>query len=72
MNKGELNKFINHLISSLDEIGFLQPDNKRKSMVQNIRVIFHKMNLSYKEIRILLGIFSSLKGKKVRLTKDKL
>ena len=63
INKQDLNKFINFLVSSLDQIGFLQPEHKRKSMIQNIRAIFHKMNLSTKEMRILLGIFSSLKGR---------
>ena len=64
-NKKDLNKFINFLVNSLDQVGFLQPDHKRKSMIQNIRTIFHKMNLSDKEMRILLGIFSSLKEQKV-------
>ena len=65
VNKEELNKFVNFLVNSLDQIGFLQPDHKRKSMIENIRTIFHKMNLSDKEMRILLGIFGSLKDKKV-------
>ena len=65
LNKNDLNKFINFLIISLDQIGFLQPRQKRRSMVNNIRTLFHKLNLSEKEMRILLGIFSSLKGKKV-------
>ena len=65
INKKNLNKFVNFLISSLDQIGFLQPDHKRKSMIQNMRTIFHKMNLSDKEMRILIGIFSSLKDRKV-------
>ena len=60
-----LNKFIDYLIYSLDHIGFLQPDHKRKDMIQNIRTIFHKIKLSDKEMRILMGIFSSLKQKKV-------
>ena len=64
INKKDLNKFVNFLISSLDQIGFLQPYHKRKSMIQNLRIIFHKMNLSNKEMRLLLGIFSSLKDKK--------
>ena len=68
INKKDLNKFVNFLISSLDQIGFLQPDHKRKSMIQNLRTIFHKMNLSNKEMRLLLGIFSSLKDKKGSLT----
>lgn len=65
INKEELNKFVNFLVSSLDQIGFLQPDHKRKSMIENIRTIFHKMDLSDKEMRILLGIIGSLKNKKV-------
>jgi len=65
VNKEELNKFVNFLVNSLDQIGFLQPDHKRKSMIENIRTIFHKMNLSDKEMRILLGIIASLKNKKV-------
>ena len=64
VNKEELNKFVNFLVNSLDQIGFLQPYHKRKSMIENIRTIFHKMNLSDKEMRILLGIFASLKNKK--------
>ena len=64
-NKKDLNKFVNFLVNSLDQVGFLQPDHKRKSMIENIRIIFHKMNLSDKEARILLGIFASLKNKKV-------
>ena len=64
INKGDLNKFVNFLVNSLDQIGFLQPDHKRKSMIQNMRTIFNKMDLSDKEMRILLGIFSSLKGRK--------
>ena len=64
VNKRELNKFVKFLVNSLDQIGFLQPDHKRKSMIQNMRTIFHKMNLSDKEMRILLGIFSSLKDRK--------
>jgi len=65
VNKEDLNKFVNFLVNSLDQIGFLQPDHKRKSMIENIRTIFHKINLSDKEMRILLGIFASLKDKKV-------
>jgi len=68
IDKKALNKFVNYLINSLDEVGFLQPDHKRKSMILNLRTIFHKMDLSEKEMRILLGIFSSLKARKGRLT----
>ena len=57
-------KFLNFLIKSLDEIGFLQPVEKRKSMISNIKSIFLKMNLSEKEIRVLFSIFGSLIKKK--------
>ena len=57
-------KFLNFLIRSLDEIGFLQPAEKRKSMISNIKSIFLKMNLSEKEIRVLFSIFGSLIKKK--------
>jgi len=58
--KSEVNGFLNFIIQRLDQKGFLQPDHKRQSMVRNINNIFHRINLSEKEIRILLGIFSTL------------
>ena len=58
--KSEVNKFLNFVISRLDKKGFLQPNHKRKSMIRNIYNIFHRTNLSEQEIRILLGIFSTL------------
>tara|TARA_Y100000590_G_scaffold454176_1_gene600496 strand:+ start:531 stop:1256 length:726 start_codon:yes stop_codon:yes gene_type:complete len=58
--KSQVNKFINFIIDELDKKGFLQPSDKRSSMIRNINNIFHRMNLSEQEIRILLGIFSTL------------
>ena len=59
-NKSQVNKFLNFIIHELDKKGFLQPDRKRKSMIRNINNIFHRLSLSEQEIRILLGIFSTL------------
>ena len=59
-NKSEVNKFLKFIIQSLDKRGFLQPGHKRQSMVRNIENIFYRTNLSDQEIRILLGIFSTL------------
>ena len=59
-NKSEVIKFLNFIIQGLDKKGFLQPDHKRQSMIRNINNIFHRLNLSEQEIRILLGIFSTL------------
>ena len=58
--KSEVNKFLNFMIKNLDKRGFLQPDHKRNSMIRNINNIFHRINLSDQEIRVLLGIFSTL------------
>ena len=58
--KSEVNKFLSFIINKLDKKGFLQPDHKRKSMIRNINNIFHRLNLSEQEIRILQGIFSTL------------
>mgnify|MGYP000978300228 CR=1 FL=1 len=58
--KSEVNKFLKFIIDKLDRRGFLQPNHKRKSMIRNINNIFHRLNLSEQEIRILLGIFSTL------------
>ena len=45
-------------ISTLEEVN----PAKRKSMIRNINNIFHRINLSEQEIRILLGIFTTLNG----------
>ena len=58
--KSQVNKFLNFIIQGLDKKGFLQPDHKRQSMIRNINNIFQRLNLSEQEIRILLGIFSTL------------
>jgi len=58
--KSEINEFLSFIIKNLDKKGFLQPDHKRNSMIRNIKNIFHRINLSEQEIRILLGIFSTL------------
>jgi len=69
--KSEVNKFLSFIIKGLDKKGFLQPDHKRQSMIRNINNIFHRINLSEQEIRILLGIFSTLNeiNKKSRIDK---
>ena len=40
--------------------GFFQPSEKRKTMLINLRNIFGRTELSYKELRILSSIFSKL------------
>ena len=60
--KSEVNKFLNFIVKGLDKKGFLQPNHKRASMIRNINNIFHRINLSEQEIRILLGVFTTLNG----------
>ena len=62
--KKDIIKFINFLTNSLDNVGFLQPIEKRKSMLHNLSSIFLKMELSEKEIRILSSVFGTLIKKK--------
>ena len=59
-SKAEINKFLTFIIKGLDNKGFLQPSHKRQSMIRNISNIFHRINLSEQEIRILLGVFTTL------------
>ena len=50
-------------IKNLDQINFFKPKEKRPIMLENLRNIFYKMELSDKETRILSSVFASL-GKK--------
>ena len=62
-NKKEIQSMLNLCIKNLDEINFFRPKEKRPKMLENLRNIFYKMDLSDKETRILSGVFGSL-GKK--------
>ena len=61
--KKEIQSMLNLCIKNLDEIDFFKPKEKRPKMLENLRNIFYKMDLSDKETRILSGVFASL-GKK--------
>ena len=67
-SKKEVQSMLSLCIKNLDEINFFRPKEKRPKMLENLRNIFYKMDLSDKETRILAGVFASL-GKKRRLTK---
>ena len=61
--KKEIQLMLDLCIKNLDEINFFRPKEKRPKMLENLRNIFYKMDLSDKETRILSGVFASL-GKK--------
>ncbi len=62
-SKKEIQSMLNLCIKNLDAINFFKPNEKRPKMIENLRNIFYKMDLSDKETRILSGVFASL-GKK--------
>jgi tRNA/rRNA methyltransferase len=57
--KSEVQVFLNFLISHLDKVGFLKPEEKRQQMIRSIKNIFHRSLLSTQEIRTLSGVISS-------------
>ena len=55
---------VNLCIKNLEQINFFQPKEKRPIMLENLRNIFYKMDLSDKETRILSSVFASLGRKR--------
>ena len=62
-SKKEIQSMLSLCIKNLDDINFFRPPEKRPKMLENLRNIFYKMDLSDKETRILSSVFASL-GKK--------
>ena len=62
-SKKEIQSMINLCLKNLEDINFFKPKEKKPTMLQNLRNIFYKMELSDKETRILSSVFASL-GKK--------
>jgi len=67
-SKRDVNAMTNLCIKKLEEKSFFKPLEKRPIMLENLRGIFSKMELSKKETRILSSVFASL-AKKGWLTK---
>ncbi len=67
-SKKEIQAMINLCINNLNNINFFKNIDKKPIMLQNLRNIFYRMELSDKETRILSSVFASL-AKKGRLTK---
>ena len=63
-SKKEIQSMLNLCIKNLDEIDFFKPKEKRPKMLENLRNIFYKMDLSDKETRILSSVFASLSKKR--------
>ena len=62
-SKKEIQAMINLCLNNLNEINFFKHKEKKPIMLENLRNIFYRMELSDKETRILSSVFASL-GKK--------
>ena len=62
-SKKDMYNMFNLCIKNLEQINFFKPKEKKPIMLENLRNIFYKMDLSDKETRILSSVFASL-GKK--------
>ena len=67
-SKKDIQAMANLCIKQLEDRNFFKPSEKKPIMLENLRNIFYKMDLSEKETRILSSVFASL-AKKGRLTK---
>ena len=67
-SKKNIQAMSNLCIKHLEEINFFKPKEKKPIMLENLRSIFYKMELSEKETRILSSVFAALAKKKRRLT----
>ena len=59
-NQNELMHFFDHIEKELENRGFFQPEEKMPKMKQNRRNIFHRADLSDREIATLRGVVTVL------------
>ena len=65
VKKKDIQVMANFCIKKLEDRNFFKPIEKKPIMLENLRSIFYKMELSEKEIRILSSVFANLSKKKV-------
>ena len=64
-SKHEIQSMVNFCVSKLERLNFFKPKEKKPIMLENLKSIFYKIDLSKKEIRILTSVFAALYKKKV-------
>ncbi|OUX46244.1 MAG: rRNA methyltransferase [Candidatus Pelagibacter sp. TMED275] len=64
-SKKNVYRLATFVIDNLDKMNFFKPIEKKPIMLENLRSIFYKMELSEKEIRILSSVFAQFLKKKV-------
>ena len=62
-SKKQIQSMLNLCIKHLEDRNFFKPKEKRAIMLENLRSIFYRMELSEKETRILSSVFASLSKK---------
>ena len=63
-SKKDIQSMLNLCIQQLESKNFFKPIEKKPIMLENLRSIFYRMELSEKETRILSSVFASLGKKK--------
>ena len=61
--KKQVQSMLNLCIKNLEERNFFKPKEKKPLMLENLRSIFYRMELSEKETRILSSVFANLSKK---------
>ena len=64
-SKKDIQAMANLCIKQLEDRNFFKPSEKKPIMLENLRNIFYKMELSEKETRILSSVFAGLSKKNV-------
>jgi tRNA/rRNA methyltransferase len=64
-SKKSIHSMVNFCIRNLEKRNFFKPIEKKPIMLENLRSIFYKMELSEKETRILSSVIAILSRKKV-------
>ncbi len=65
--KADLDHFMKHLIHECDKSGFLKNEQKRPTMVRNLRHFFTRGEITRQELNTLHGVVSELvRGRKMR------
>ena len=62
-SKNDIQKMLNFCINSLEKKNFFKNKQKKPTMLENLRNVFYKMELSKKETRILSSVFAGLSKK---------
>ena len=63
-SKKDIHTLASFCIKNLEKKNFFKPSEKKPIMLENLRSIFYKMELSKKETRVLSSVFASLAKKR--------